>query len=262
MWQHIPAVSPFIQMNDGESIKSSISQIYKTPIKRAPIIQNCELASPTPYKFDFNMYFGHLFSSGNIQTTKLENYQNSSQTKRKENYEFFKNTLDKSAFKVTPNSEYRVVAINSNENYNSQNNQNFESDSMKINLNQIFDKAKSEKSDKSKSEKKKKINNTFLFNSPSDIKNDIGLKKIFECSGNTACSTTEHKKLKRKRFRKNEEQLVKLINFFKNNKDWSKDKIKCISAETGLKEAKVYKWLWDQKNKELKNAKFFVKKDA
>ena len=33
---------------------------------------------------------------------------------------------------------------------------------------------------------------------------------------------------------------------------------KKISKETGLKENKVYKWLWDQRNKDLKTAKFII----
>ena len=38
------------------------------------------------------------------------------------------------------------------------------------------------------------------------------------------------------------------------------EKIKRISEEIGLEENKVYKWLWDQKNKEHKNAKFVINK--
>jgi hypothetical protein len=48
--------------------------------------------------------------------------------------------------------------------------------------------------------------------------------------------------------------------FYNENKHWSKLQIQKISEQTGLKENKVYKWLWDQKNKELKNAKFVVNK--
>ena len=65
---------------------------------------------------------------------------------------------------------------------------------------------------------------------------------------------------KKRRFRKNYEQLQKLSLFYSENKHWSKNQIKKISEETGLKENKVYKWLWDQKNKEYRNAKFIVNK--
>ena len=65
---------------------------------------------------------------------------------------------------------------------------------------------------------------------------------------------------KKRRLRKNKSQLHQLSTFYKENKIWSKLAIKKISEETGLKENKVYKWLWDQKNKDLKRAKFFVNK--
>ena len=46
--------------------------------------------------------------------------------------------------------------------------------------------------------------------------------------------------------------------FYHENKHWTKEQIKKISEDTGLKENKVYKWLWDQKNKEYKSTKFVV----
>ena len=45
------------------------------------------------------------------------------------------------------------------------------------------------------------------------------------------------------------------------NKNWSKKQIKEISESIGLKENKIYKWLWDKKNKEYKVTKFVVNKD-
>ena len=74
-------------------------------------------------------------------------------------------------------------------------------------------------------------------------------------------NSTEAKHLKKKRFRKNEDQLKKLIKFYQENKEWSKGEIKRISEDTGLKENKVYKWLWDQRNKEFKNTKFVINKN-
>ena len=65
---------------------------------------------------------------------------------------------------------------------------------------------------------------------------------------------------KKRRIRKNNSQLQTLNNFYRGNKRWTKSSITQISQETGLKENKVYKWLWDQKNKDLKNAKFYVNK--
>ena len=51
-----------------------------------------------------------------------------------------------------------------------------------------------------------------------------------------------------------------LSNFFNEHKHWSKNQIKEISQRTGLKENKVYKWLWDQRNKEYKQTKFIINK--
>ena len=69
------------------------------------------------------------------------------------------------------------------------------------------------------------------------------------------------KLLKKKRLRKNNEQLELLSKFYSENKNWSKEQIKEISERIGLKENKIYKWLWDQKNKEYKITKFVVNKN-
>jgi hypothetical protein len=60
--------------------------------------------------------------------------------------------------------------------------------------------------------------------------------------------------------RKNVEQIELLSKFYNENKNWSKEQIKRISETIGLKENKIYKWLWDQKNKEYKSTKFVVNK--
>lgn len=87
-------------------------------------------------------------------------------------------------------------------------------------------------------------------------------KIIFECSGSDAATSSSCKShLKKKRFRKNNEQLIHLSSFYSENKNWSKKQIKEISEKIGLKENKIYKWLWDQKNKEFKANKFIVNKD-
>ena len=49
--------------------------------------------------------------------------------------------------------------------------------------------------------------------------------------------------------------------FYKENKIWTKKQIKEISEKIGLKETKIYKWLWDQKNKEYKASKFIINKN-
>ena len=111
--------------------------------------------------------------------------------------------------------------------------------------------------------KKKNINlqisPQFMFSSPRNIKKS---KKIFECSGSTAASNYSNKIIyKKRRFRKNNDQLSLLKKFYEENKTWSKSQIKELSQRLSLKENKVYKWLWDQRNKEIKANKFVIKKE-
>ena len=135
---------------------------------------------------------------------------------------------------------------------NNSNNTNF------INNNNIF-------SGNNKNEviKKKNINlqisPQFMFSSPRNIKKS---KKIFECSGSSAATNYSNKIIyKKRRFRKNNDQLSLLKQFYEENKTWSKSQIKELSQKLSLKENKVYKWLWDQRNKEIKANKFVIKKE-
>jgi hypothetical protein len=166
---------------------------------------------------------------------------------------------------------------------NSLNNVNNNNDPSKKNLYELFNNAKN---DLFLSDTKKQINNInnninlpnnsinnridlikkknvnlqispqFMFSSPRNIKKS---KKIFECSGSTNNSSNKII-YKKRRFRKNNDQLSLLKKFYEENKTWSKSQIKEISLKISLKENKVYKWLWDQKNKEIKANKFVVKK--
>ena len=99
------------------------------------------------------------------------------------------------------------------------------------------------------------ISHQFIFSSPRNIKKP---KKIFECSGSTIATNSSNKSgHKKRRF----SQLSLLKKFYDENKYWSKNQIKDLSKKIGLKENKVYKWLWDQRNKEIKATKFVVKKE-
>jgi hypothetical protein len=53
----------------------------------------------------------------------------------------------------------------------------------------------------------------------------------------------------RKRKRKSGDQLKILMREFERNQNWSKDTMLDVSKKTGLSEAQVYKWGWDQKRK-------------
>lgn len=84
-------------------------------------------------------------------------------------------------------------------------------------------------------------------------------KKIFECSGSTLPTGNSNKLLnKKRRLRKNNDQIIKLRKFYDEHKQWSKNEIKEMGNTIGLQENKVYKWLWDQKNKEMKSTRFVV----
>ena len=176
---------------------------------------------------------------------------------------------------------------------NNSNNMNINNDLTKRNLSELFNNAKNEEflsdSQKMKGDNSNNINNNYINrnminnNNKIDLKNEIRKKnsnlqishqfifsspriikkpkKIFECSGSTYATNSSNKSAnKKRRFRKNNEQLGLLKKFYNEHKHWSKNQIKEISQNIGLKENKVYKWLWDQRNKEMKATKFIVKK--
>ena len=53
----------------------------------------------------------------------------------------------------------------------------------------------------------------------------------------------------RKRKRKSGDQLKTLVREFDRNPNWTKETLLEVSRKTGLSEAQVYKWGWDQKRK-------------
>ena len=99
-------------------------------------------------------------------------------------------------------------------------------------------------------------------NTDNNKNNNSNKKVIFECSETNGGMNGINPKnlLKKKRLRKNNQQLGLLSKFYTENKNWTKKQIKEISESIGLKENKIYKWLWDQKNKEYKATKFVVNK--
>lgn len=58
-----------------------------------------------------------------------------------------------------------------------------------------------------------------------------------------------YERIIRKRKRKSSEQLKTLMREFDRNPNWSKETLLEVSRKTGLSEAQVYKWGWDQKRK-------------
>ena len=148
------------------------------------------------------------------------------------------------------------------DNKNKNNNNYNEIENKKENINENnFDKKKIIK------EIQKNINNNVNViindNENNEYNENKKQKVIFECSESKGSNSPLSNKsmLKKKRLRKNNEQLGLLSKFYMENKIWSKKQIKEISQSIGLKENKIYKWLWDQKNKEYKVTKFVVNKD-
>ena len=179
--------------------------------------------------------------------------------------------------------------INTNDYYNEVVNQNNFNDIDNCNL--LQKKVERPKIEEEEAEykfirKESNNSNTFkdiLLNSPVRVRKDskysyfsegkslsITKKKIFECSAqkylNNSCAKSAYaptidstEKKEKKRLRKSSEQLkaLKDIYDFNNNKDWNKEMITDISGRIGLPENKVYKWLWDKKNKEIMDKKVF-----
>ena len=283
---------------------NELNLLYQTPIKQFENIpNNNNNNNPSPFLFDFNHYFGNLWSSGKIPNNQLLQPQMilSPGQMNKDNLPFYKKSIERS-YKLSPISQIKDSNSHSsglkNSNHNNILNQNNINNSTgnypnnintsntnelsKRNLNELFNNAKNDKF--LYDENRKKINNNsyinrtiirhknynlqisrqFNYSSPCACSNNNNKpKKIFECSGGSSLATNSTNRTvnKNKRFRKNNDQIAILKKFYDEHKHWSKMQIREISRKIGLKENKVYKWLWDQRNKEIKATKFVVKKD-
>jgi hypothetical protein len=268
-----------IKDNNFKDLSNGFS--FQTPIKssNSNIADNNNL---TPFKLGFNFYLTNVYSSEPTDINPINNlfnfssHNSASKDKKREND---KKSTEKSSYEFSPEFYNKK---NKNNSMCSMNNNSFSSECMKIrnmngliqkNLSLLFSDIKDENSminnnenDKNffmksmafKYEDKEEILISNNNNSINSCKNNSS-KKIFECSNSTSFFSpmSYHKK---RRIRKNNEQLFLLRKFYTEHKYWSKNQIKEISHLTGIKENKVYKWLWDQRNKEIKNTKFTVNK--
>jgi len=66
-----------------------------------------------------------------------------------------------------------------------------------------------------------------------------------------ASKRSSRKRTLKRRKRKSMDQLRTLQGEFEKSADWGKDFVASLAAATGLSEAQVYKWGWDQKKKQL-----------
>ena len=242
------------EMNQNEFTKKNLTELFNNAkndeflqsSKKGNIIQNNLIDNNNIYYYNNinnignninihnnninpNIGFNNINYNNNVQNNM--DYEDNEENKENKN----KNIPYNEQNNINRNYENKIV-LNNNTNFinNNLNNTNEKND--KNNLN----------------EKGEEI----IFSSPINKKP----KKIFECSGSTLATNSSKSSARKKRFRKNNEQLVMLSQFFNEHKHWSKNQIKEISQRTGLKENKVYKWLWDQRNKEYKATKFIINK--
>ncbi|MCQ2818930.1 MAG: homeobox domain-containing protein [archaeon] len=267
MWHTLPNDSHFLQRKEIEPVKKTIPKICQKPIRQVQDIVEC----PIPlYNFDFNFYFGHLYETGIMNEEEKEKLQDTNGLKPvKEKLlnvksafsSFGNNALTQSTSCLSTfqkDMERNIEDFKGNENFNSQNQcYSLEGNPlMKKNLTPMFTQAIGMSQSSVKKEEKPKITKKFITISAvaKKIKKKPGI--LFECSG----GSQQQAVLKKKRCRKNHDQLQVLDKFLKEKTQWSKDEIKRISREIGLKETKVYKWLWDQRNKKVKNSMFLIQK--
>ena len=281
----------------SEKIKDNISNnlfgeiSFKTPIKEINnIVEN---NNSTPFKSNFKYYLGNLYSPGPISINPINNNLFSTNMASPNKNKLFSNNskdnfLNKKLsesrpFKISPDSMEKGINYSfNNKNYYLSTSERqkrisdeiiTENELTKKNLCLLFNETKNDNSfyddyedkffkneliigEKENFMDNKNIN--FCVDSPIRFKNMP--KKLFECSGSTLETFFSMPKNKRKRLRKNDKQLYLLKKFYSEHKHWNKSEIKEISSKIGIKENKVYKWLWDQRNKEVKNNKFIVNK--
>ena len=202
-----------------------------------------------------NNYFnGYNNNNNNINNNS---YKNINELTKKNLNELFNNAKNQTSLYDEQKHKF-IKNFNNYNNYNILNINNFNNNNHQNNSNYI-NKPKPNEAIKNKNYNLQ-ISRQFIFSSP--LCNSKP-KKIFECSGSTVATLSSNKNInKNRRFRKNNEQITLLKKFYNEHKHWSKNQIKEISQKIGLKENKVYKWLWDQRNKEIKATKFVVKKDG
>ena len=164
---------------------------------------------------------------------------------------------------ITKVTNVKIISNNNDQISKNRNNEiNLENKKENINHNILNVNIIDNENKKDLRDREQKINNEIQGNT--DILQNKKTKVLFECSESNNNNGNDFSKnlLKKKRFRKNSEQIVLLSKFYNEHKNWSKKEIKEISKNIGLKENKIYKWLWDQKNKDYnKSTKFVINKN-
>jgi hypothetical protein len=225
------------ELNQNEFTKKNLSELFNNA-------KNDEFLQSNKKKINFdnssNIIYGYNIGNNFIAPNNINpNMTADFIFSRNNNYQY---SMIKSGHfeidKENKNPNENIIQSYINQDYNNNNNPQYNQNN----------------SDKSEKNPNDKIEE--MFNSPINKKP----KKIFECSGSTVATNSSKSSTRKRRFRKNNEQLLMLSKFYNENKHWSKNQIKEISRKTGLQENKVYKWLWDQRNKEYKANKFIIDK--
>ena len=204
-----------------------------------------------------NTYFNGYNNNNGNNNISNNSYKNINELTKKNLNELFNNAKNQTSLYDEQKHKF-IKNFNNFNNYNILNINNFNNNNNHMNNPNYINKTKTNEPIKNKNYNLQ-ISRQFIFSSPLCNKP----KKIFECSGSTVATLSSNKNInKNRRFRKNNEQISLLKKFYNEHKHWSKNQIKEISQKIGLKENKVYKWLWDQRNKEIKATKFVVKKDG
>ena len=132
----------------NSSSNNEINLLFQTPIKQMDNLQNN--TNSNPFHFDFNIYFGNLWSSGHLPNNPiLDQPLNISPSQaNKDNFSFYKKCMEKSSYKLTPisqikeNNNFNNILNNSSADINNDIDNN--NDLAKKNLSDLFNDAKNE----------------------------------------------------------------------------------------------------------------------
>ena len=124
-----PLKNNYIHQNANQASIPEYNMLCQTPIKQFEYNQNNNNFTTTPFRFDFNHYFGNLWSSGKIPNNQLiqpQMFLSPTQLNNKDNLPL--NTLNKKgideSYKLTPISQLKYSNSSNNSSNNSNNNNN------------------------------------------------------------------------------------------------------------------------------------------
>ena len=113
----------FMNNSSYNNNQNELNLLYQTPIKQFENIpNNINNVNITPFRFDFNHYFGNLWSSGKIPNNQpMQQQIILSPSQMNKDLPFYKKSLEKS-YKLSPISQIKDSLSNSNNNNKSNQN--------------------------------------------------------------------------------------------------------------------------------------------